>query len=887
MARTGRTRNGGALTTGEASDAWDVHHPSVWWEMVHNEERAVGLRHPTYPFVGSSTGAEVDLKRIAAAYLRKAGPAFGLPELFEDPESATFRARLSWLDLDETVPAPPRASVWLRRRDPPPASGLLDRTLVFLAVHSVDPNKPLTAFGSRLGIRIAALLSRRLEARWEVRITSSACSADLAREFDVRSPEVTDFLEGYLAQQPFAQLRASIRAAAGLDHDAPVWIDGFREGRVGAGDHGELYVYVPRRENRPQEISEAITLRVRMQNKTAELIVAARHRLISNLADVPAGLFRQDPASKAGVGHLVDARPSRAPNRLEIYREGVTLPDLTPDGITPDGFALIDGLGQVQVAQSKLVRPPGDETQTQTERPGFVPHVRTNAFAAASGYQHARELFDTMRDYGLEPLEFFKLAAWPLRVRYRAAIRPGPGKDGKTINAQVDYDPPAGDMILVGWDPAWLKPLQARFALADLRRSASEREPLGLATDRRWSWHEYSHVLLAATTGALELKFSHSVGDAMAAIMCDPESALAWPLPPEVAARPAIHQRMRWLTFPWVYINRRHDRSVFYGWSWCGRYHRPAQFTSGGSYGRRKGYLSEQILSTSLFRFYRAIGGDTGADLQRTPNVLARRRAADYAVYVILRAIGTLGPGAWVPAETPDQLVSLLVDADVVTMPASTGPLNGMVGGCVHKVIRWAFEAQGLYATTDPLAVVDAPGNPPLIDVFIDDGRPDAKGARPRGGYVPVSLDWGVTVDPPLWHATTTAIQINGDQVRVRVRNRGEADATGVSVSVWYTQWLLTDPEPPAWNTLNTWSSLGSQPAQTVPAWPTPAVTFGPFGGLPAPAPGHALVVVAIATCDGDRANADTTTLLPCSTEITRTVDLVAGDNNMGLVVVR
>jgi hypothetical protein len=887
MARAGRTRNGGTLTTVEASDAWDVHHPSVWWEMVHDENRAIGLRHPTYPFVGSSTGDEADLKRIAAAYLRKAAPAFGLPEVFEDPDSAAFRARLSWLDLDETVPAPPRASVWLRRRDPPPASGLLDRTLVFLAVQSADANQPRTAFGSRLGIRIVALLSRRLGQRWEVRITSSACSADLAREFDVRSQEVTDFLEGYFAEQRLAQLSALIRTAAGLDDGAPVWIDGFRGGRVGPSAHGELYANVPRREKRPQEISEAITLRVRVQKKTAELIVAERHPLISNLADVPARLFRQDPASKAGVGHLVDARPNRAPNRLEIYREGGTLPDLTPDASAPDAFALIDGLGQVQVTRSALVRPPGDETQTQIERPGFVPHARTNAFVAISGYQHARELFDTMREYGLNPVEFFKLAAWPLRARYRASIRPGPGKDGKTINAQVDYDPPAGNMVLATWDPAWLKPLQARFALADLRRSASEREPLGLATDRRWSWHEYSHVLLAATTGALELKFSHSVGDAMAAITCDPESALALPLPPELASRPAIHQRMRWLTFPWVYVNRRHDRSVFYGWSWCGRYHRPAQFTSGGSHGPRKGYQSEQILSTSLFRFYRAIGGDTGVDPQGTPNVLARRRAADYAVYLILRAIGTLGPAAWVPAETPDQLVSLLVDADVVTMPASMGPLQGVVGGCVHKVIRWAFEAQGLYATTDPLAVVDAPGNPPPIDVFIDDRRPDAAGARQRGGYVPVSLDWGVTVDPPLWHATTTAIQINGDQVRVRVRNRGAVDATSVSVSVWYAQWLLTDPEPPAWNTPSRWSSLGPQPAQTVSAWPTPEVTFGPYGGLPAPAPGHALVVIAIATCEGDPANADTTTLLPCTTELTRIVDLVSGDNNMGLVVVR
>jgi hypothetical protein len=306
-----------------------------------------------------------------------------------------------------------------------------------------------------------------------------------------------------------------------------------------------------------------------------------------------------------------------------------------------------------------------------------------------------------------------------------------------------------------------------------------------------------------------------------------------------------------------------------------------------GDNARHKGYQSEQILSTSLFRFYRATGGDTSVDAQATPNIVARRRAADYAVYLILRAIGTLGPAAWVPAETPDQLVSALVDADVVTMPASTGSLAGRAGGCVQKVIRWAFEAQGLYATTDPLAVVDAPGSPPPVDVFIDDRRPDAAGAHPRGGYVPVSLDWGVTVDPPLWHATGAAIQVSGNRVHVKVRNRGALAATGVRVSVWYAQWPMTDPEPPAWNTPNAWTSLGPRPPKTVPAWPAPAVTFGPYPGLPAPAPGHALVVVAIATCNGDRANVDLATLLPCSTAPTPIVDLVAGDNNMGLTVVR
>jgi hypothetical protein len=97
----------------------------------------------------------------------------------------------------------------------------------------------------------------------------------------------------------------------------------------------------------------------------------------------------------------------------------------------------------------------------------------------------------------------------------------------------------------------------------------------------------------------------------------------------------------------------------------------------------------------------------------------------------------------------------------------------------------------------------------------------------------------------------------------------------------------MTAPAPPAWNTPNAWKKLGPQRLKTVPAWPAPAVTFGPYRGLSAPAPGHALVVVAVATCPGDRANVDRATLLPCSTEPTPIVDLVAGDNNIGLIVVR
>src|SRR5262249_41651862 len=158
--------------------------------------------------------------------------------------------------------------------------------------------------------------------------------------------------------------------------------------------------------------------------------------------------------------------------------------------------------------------------------------------------------------------------------------------------------------------------------------------------------------------------------------------------------------------------------------------------------------------------------------------------------------IRLMSPALLAPLETPDQFVTALVNADEGTLPALTGPLQGRVGGWAHKVVRWAFEAQGLYATTDPLAVVDEPGQPPDPEVFIDDLRPNSEGNYPRGGYMPVSLDWQPVPDPnpanpplpPLWHAAPDAIQVVGDTVTVvKVRTRGPSPASQVSVEVWWT----------------------------------------------------------------------------------------------------
>jgi hypothetical protein len=841
---------------------WVPDHPAVWEEPVPGENRAITLRHPTYPFLGTWTSTNPDdLVSIAAAYLRKVAVKFGLPANLVSATSSDFDTvppsgfPLTWLPFSSgTIPGPLN-SFWVNRyRD---LSGtervLADRTAVFLAVQSMVANNPATALGSRLGIRIVAHVS----VAGEVRITSSMCSSDLATPSDSPAGALSDFLVSFFGSSTARlQLKGAILEVAGANPGDQLWFDGLRvRGTSRQPTIVEGYAYIQRPAGRPYAFPYALTWQATFSGHSRTISILEKAALVAHAAPVSARLFPQSPADQAGPGHLVEARPNRAPKRLEPYRQAMPLPGLA---LVAGNTDLLDDLGQVQVMRSKLIDKNANETLEEVVvQPATVPHARTNPLAALSGYQHARELFDTMRAYGFDPTEYFRHASWPLRVRYRAPINPGPGKDGKTVNAQVDYDPPGSD--LNEWDSTTLRPLQIRFALADLKRSTSRREPLGLTADPRWSWHEYGHVLLAASTGGLEFRFAHSAGDALAAIRWDPVSHLASSPP------------LRLATFPWVYLNRRHDRSVYAGWSWCGTYHRSFLFYQDANWRRRKGYKSEQILSTSLFRVYRALGGDTVLS-SGTPDVGVRQAASDVTVYLIMRAIDILA--TMVPTVTPNQFVGALSDADIGTWPLP----SGWVGGCSHKVVRWAFEAQGLYATTDQMAIIDTPGQPPDVDVYIDNGRPNSEGAHARGGYMPVSLDW--TASPAPWHATAGALQFGTGTVSVTVANRGPLAALGVVVQVFFVSWPTTQPVPP-WDK-TTWQALGAQGPQTVAGGSQ--VVFGPFNGFPTVSGRY--LVLAAATCPADPANIDPSTGFPCSTQPTPLVHLVAGDNNLGLRLV-
>jgi hypothetical protein len=856
------------------ASSWNPNHLGVWISKGVGTRGAITLRHPGYPYVTSSATAEPDkLRSIAVDYLGKSVARLGLPSDLFVTGTADFKSRpsgfqLTWLPVGSGARDSFR---FVRYRDPQARTGPIDQTLVLLAVQSRVANDPAKAVWSRHGLRVVAQVSRANSGQpHKIRVTSSACSIGLAEALAGNPaivhqyPDFANFSVGELKHA----VGSRVLAAAGLSAGAFV-LDGLRIVDADA-QHAlfELYVNVPRPAAPRQAPAYALSARVSVPKNAplsgARVLSVAKSPWIAHASTL---LFQQDPPSASGK--VLECRPNRSGAKLDPYRKSTSL-----DGAADSAgkIDLREDLGNFEIRESCLIDAGADGTRGKVADLADNKGARTNTFAAFSAYTRARGFFDRMRSYGIAPADYFRAASRPLRVRYREGMLRGPGKDGRTVNAQVDFDPPPLGVEEAGGAP---QPLQVRFGLADLQRSASRREPLGLAADPRWSWHEFGHVLLAASTGALELPFVHSVGDALAAIACDPESQLV------------SNARLRGATYPWVYLNRRHDRSVFLGWSWCGTHHRQAEMPIVSCNCRHKGYLSEQILSSTLFRLYLALGGETLLPSGK-PDVPARQAAADYAIYLVMRAVALLGSASALPAQTPDQFVTALIEADIGSWPANrAAPLPLEFGGCAHKLVRWSFEAQGLYASNDWDAVVNAPGNPPEVDIYIDNHRPDADGAHKRGGYMPVSLDWHGAPGAPGtpctndWRARDDAMEIQKSgskhELKVQVRNRGTQDADQVKVRAWYTEWTGA---PPDWNDVR-WIALTPSPssAKKVPA--QGKKKFGPFNGLPAQR--KLYLVLAEASCESDCAITDTAADLPCASSATPTLRLVAGDNNLGL----
>jgi hypothetical protein len=350
---------------------------------------------------------------------------------------------------------------------------------------------------------------------------------------------------------------------------------------------------------------------------------------------------------------------------------------------------------------------------------------------------------------------------------------------------------------------------------------------ISISAEPRVAWHEFGHELLFEHVGGPNFGFAHSAGDSLGVIMLDPDSQA-----PD-----------RFLTFPFCpTIVRRHDRPVSAGWGWFG----PQWDTQ---------YNGEQVLSTTLFRLYRSTGGDAA-------DVAHRRLAARYACYLIIQGCGALTT----TTSDPDVYATAMMEADL-----GTPDFESIPGGAVHKVVRWAFEKQGLYRAAG--APTTDEGQPPDVDVYIDDGR--AGEYQYQGNFWNTTAIWnrlsptvpGAEAD----HETPVVNQPN--YMFVRVRNRGTQQATGVTVRAYHCIPATGLVWPDDWQE----SPTGAIPASDIPSGGD--VVVGPFEWTPEVI-GHECLLVTV-SADADRANTDPASMSPSAAGPIPHWRLVPFDNNI------
>ena len=439
-------------------------------------------------------------------------------------------------------------------------------------------------------------------------------------------------------------------------------------------------------------------------------------------------------------------------------------------------------------------------------------------FAAVCAYYHVDELFRLVQSFGYDPITtFFQNTAFPLPVNFL---------DRTDVNS--DAYPNASGNGFGGID--------CGFEQAGC--------PVGIAADWRVTMHEFVHGMLDDRIHSGLLGFAHNGGDAFGAIYMDPGSKA-----PD-----------RGLTFPWVPLlsnpadpthYRRHDRPVSAGWAWGG--------TMDDGAG---GYQAEQILSTTLFRIYRSTGGDSGyLDKQQL--------ASRYVLMVMTHAMAAL-PIASTTLTTAPSYAAALMTAD-----AGTPTIQGIPGGAIGKVVRWAFEKQGLYQPAGAPTPVTTPGAPPDVDVYIDDGR--------NGEYPYLEDFWENT---SIWNllspnpATTpgdhqTPVVGVTNYAYVQVSNRGVQPANGVVVSGYHCRPSTGLLWPDDWQAMTT-ASIAFPSAVA----PGTSVVVGPFEWTPTTV-GHECMLMTV-SATGDLSNADTASGLPCATGPTPHWRLVPFDNNIG-----
>jgi hypothetical protein len=535
-------------------------------------------------------------------------------------------------------------------------------------------------------------------------------------------------------------------------------------------------------------------------------------------------VFENDPITTNGA-----PLPNATNVALNAVRVSRVLPGLDP----PSGGTQSLSGENVQLSDVEL---PTVAAPTEPVGTDFNFDARTDNFAGVNAYYLCDKFFRLLDGMGFTRAGYFGVGTnFPTPVDHRGLQNPTNCALGQCINAHC-VGTSTGDGIL-----------RTAFALADNGNTAN---PIGIANDYRIVVHELGgHGVLYPHVHSANFLFAHSAGDGVAAILGDPGSQAA----------------DRFMTFPWVDVpigRRRHNRTPAAGWGWASEVAlnpfrtNPANANDSNLPWDNGGYNNEQVLSTTHFRIYRSIGGDSV--------VLATQQfAARVAVYLIMRAIGSLS--SITPPADARNWESALEGAD-----QGDWLTENLTGGCYRKVIRWSFERQGLYQPSGTATPNNNEGAPEAIDVYIDDGRGGEYGYQPN---------W--------WSSQSVWNRLNPDGLPghqepagttnyayVKIKNRGTSMANDVILRGYHCKPSAGLVWPDDLQPMTT----AQLAAGTLQPNNAEEKTVGPFVWTPATnGSGHDTMLM-IVSATGDTSNVDTLTA-------GRTVEnfrLVPNDNNIG-----
>jgi hypothetical protein len=173
---------------------------------------------------------------------------------------------------------------------------------------------------------------------------------------------------------------------------------------------------------------------------------------------------------------------------------------------------------------------------------------------------------------------------------------------------------------------------------------------------------------------------------------------------------------------------------------------------------------------------------------------------------------------------------------------------ENITGGAYGKVIRWAFEKQGLFQTTGASTPNNNEGAPPAVDIYIDDGRAGEYRFQPNWWSCQAiwnrrANDGGTTHQEPVTNQTNYAY--------VRIKNRGTQTATNVVVKAFSANPAAGLSFPVDWTPMVT-SQLT---APNVAANNAADLIVGPFQWVPKQV-GHECLFMVV-SANGDPSNTD------------------------------